>query len=76
MIQVKNLHKSFNQVEVLKGITEEIRDGDVVFSYKLLEGPATTRNAIRLLGLAGYDEEVVERARARAERFETTGNWT
>jgi DNA mismatch repair ATPase MutS len=55
---------------------EEIRDGDVVFSYKLLEGPATTRNAIRLLGLAGYDEEVVERARARAERFETTGNWT
>ena len=54
---------------------EEIRDGDVVFSYRLLEGPAVTRNAIRLLGLAGYDEDVVERAQALAEHFERTGSW-
>lgn len=30
MIRVKNLHKSFNGREVLKGIDEEIQDGEVV----------------------------------------------
>lgn len=30
MIEVKNLHKSFNNNEVLKGIDETIRDGEVV----------------------------------------------
>ena len=55
---------------------EEIKDGDVLFSYKLKEGPAVTRNAIRLLGLAGYAEEVVMRAQNRAEHFEATGSWT
>ena len=30
MIEVKNLHKSFNKVEVLSGINEEIHEGEVV----------------------------------------------
>ncbi len=30
MIEVKNLHKNFNGVEVLKGINEKIEDGEVV----------------------------------------------
>ena len=30
MIKVKDLHKSFNNIEVLKGITEHIDDGEVV----------------------------------------------
>ena len=30
MIRVKDLHKSFNGREVLKGIDEEIQDGEVV----------------------------------------------
>ena len=30
MIRVKDLHKSFNNIEVLKGITEHIDDGEVV----------------------------------------------
>ena len=30
MITVNNLHKSFNGIEVLSGITEEINEGEVV----------------------------------------------
>ena len=54
---------------------EEIDGGDVRFSYKLMEGRALTRNAIRLLGIAGYSSGVVESARKMAEEFEKTGEW-
>jgi len=47
---------------------EEIRAGDVHFSYKLLPGPATSQNALRLLRVMGYDEELV----AAAERMTTS----
>ncbi len=30
MIEIKNLHKSFDDLEVLKGITETIQDGEIV----------------------------------------------
>ncbi len=45
---------------------EEIRDGEILFDYKIKEGPATTRNAIRLLGIMGFPGDLVERAMARA----------
>ena len=54
---------------------EEVREKDVVFNYKLVEGRALSRNAIALLKIAGYDESVVTGARAQAERFEKTGEW-
>ena len=54
---------------------EEVREKDVVFNYKLVEGRALSRNAIALLQIAGYDESVVYGARAQAERFEKTGEW-
>lgn len=54
---------------------EDVRDGDVVFNYKLKEGKATTRNAIKLLELMGYDREVIEKASAQAEHFVETGAW-
>ena len=54
---------------------EDIRDGDVVFNYQLMKGKATTRNAIKLLEIMGYDEEIIEKAAARAERFAKTGVW-
>ena len=54
---------------------EEIREKDVVFNYKLVEGRALSRNAIALLQIAGYDDSVVSAARAQAERFEKTGEW-
>ena len=45
------------------------------FSYKLFEGPATTRNAIALLDNLGYDSEIIQKARKRAEEFTRTGVW-
>lgn len=55
---------------------EEIEGGDVVFSYKLNPGKAATKNAIRLLGMLGYDEDIVLKAGERARRFEETGVWS
>lgn len=54
---------------------EEIEDGDVRFSYRLFEGPSTSCNAIALLGSLGYDKNLVEKARARADGFLKQGNW-
>lgn len=54
---------------------EEVKDGDVVFNYRLLEGKATTRNAIRLLELLGYDAEIIRRANHQAEHFMEKGEW-
>lgn len=55
---------------------ETIEKGDVAFSYKLMPGKATTTNAIRLLKMLGYDEDIVEKAKERADRFEKTGVWS
>ena len=54
---------------------ETIENGDISFNYKLLSGKATTRNAIKLLEAIGYDEAIVRRAQARAERFAESGVW-
>lgn len=55
---------------------EDIKEGDVVFNYKLKSGKATTRNAIKLLELMGYDKDVIERASAQAEHFAQYGVWS
>ncbi len=55
---------------------EEIAGEDVRFSYKLKEGRAMTRNAIRLLGIAGYSRDVVDAAQNMAENFTLNGEWS
>lgn len=55
---------------------ETVLNDDVVFPYRLMRGRASTRNAIRLLELMGYDPEVTKQASALAERFLETGSWT
>ena len=35
--------------------SEEIGEDDIAFSYKILEGPATSQNAVKLLEFAGID---------------------
>lgn len=55
---------------------EEVREGDVVFNYRLQTGKAVTRNAIRLLELMGYDKGIIDRAYSQAEHFVQTGHWT
>ncbi len=55
---------------------EVIRDGDILFPYQLLPGKASTRNAIRLLQMMGYDEQIIKNASGQAECFLKTGKWT
>lgn len=55
--------------------TEEIRNGDMRFSYRLLRGRADQNNAIKLLEAVGYDREIVEHARACAAHFLKEGMW-
>ncbi|MBQ7360840.1 MAG: hypothetical protein IJW63_12210, partial [Lachnospiraceae bacterium] len=54
---------------------EKVQDGDVLFNYELMIGKATTRNAIQLLRIMGYDSNIIESATDRAERFLQTGRW-
>ncbi len=54
---------------------EAVRDNDILFSYLLQKGRASTRNAIRLLQIMGYDEEIIRQAERRAQRFTETGVW-
>ena len=53
----------------------DVSDNDVHFDYKLKEGPATNRNAIKLLSVLGYDNNLVDNAQKLAEKFLTTGVW-
>lgn len=54
---------------------EKIEEEDIYFPYLLLKGPATSRNAIALLKMLGYDERIIQEAEAMAERFLESGNW-
>lgn len=55
--------------------TEEIKNKDILFSYKLFEGRAQSRNAIKLLELMGYDREIVDSAMDCANFFLEKGQW-
>lgn len=59
----------------LKHFEERIENGQMVFDYRLHEGAAFTRNAIRLLDLMGYPDGITHAATQRAERFLQTGRW-
>ncbi len=54
---------------------EQIADGDILFDYKLKNGKAVSKNAIRLLELMGYSKEIIEEATYAAEQFELNGIW-
>lgn len=54
---------------------EEVKDREIVFNYLLQQGRATTRNAIRLLDMLGYDPELVRDAGNAAAEFEHIGVW-
>jgi hypothetical protein len=46
---------------------ELVEDGVMTFDYQLREGPAQTRNAIRVLEAIGYPETITREARAETE---------
>ncbi|MCM1124196.1 MAG: hypothetical protein NC416_16565 [Eubacterium sp.] len=54
---------------------ERIEEDDIFFPYKLMHGPATTRNAIALLKMLGYDDHIIEDAEELAEKFLISGSW-
>ena len=54
---------------------EYITSEDVRFDYVLKEGKSTGRNAIALLKLLGYPQDVTDHAFERAERFVNEGVW-
>lgn len=54
---------------------EQVTDNDVKFNFRLFKGPATTRNAIKLLNIIGYDKEIIENAEMQAKYFLDTGSW-
>ena len=54
---------------------EQVEDEDVIFDYRLRQGKAMTRNAIKLLHMIGYDDTIVQRAQKRVESFIEKGNW-
>jgi DNA mismatch repair ATPase MutS len=51
---------------------EDIVGGDLVFPYDLRKGPSTTRNAILLMRIVGFPEQVVEDATGVVERLEAS----
>ncbi len=54
---------------------ELIENDDVKFNYKLMDGRAKSRNAIKLLGIIGFEKKIIDAAADRSERFLKTGIW-
>lgn len=54
---------------------EQFSDGDLVFPYRMMPGCASSRNAIRLLEIMGYDSRIMEAAGRQAEYFLKNGSW-
>lgn len=54
---------------------ETVADEDISFNYCLQEGPAVTRNAIKLLKMMEYDEKIVNGAECMAGEFLKNGTW-
>lgn len=55
---------------------EEVQEHDILFNYKLYEGRAVSRNAIKLLSIIGYQEQIIQKAEDTARRFLETGHWS
>lgn len=55
---------------------EEIKENDIFFNYQLQTGRAKTRNAIKLLGIIGYEPKIIESAEGLAKEFSETGEWS
>lgn len=54
---------------------ETIENDDISFAYKLMPGRATTRNAIKLLDIMGYDKKLVHDAEKMAEGYLNSGEY-
>jgi DNA mismatch repair ATPase MutS len=55
---------------------ERISDHEILFDYKLYQGRAVSKNAIKLLGMLGYSKDIIQNAEKAAEGFISTGEWS
>lgn len=55
--------------------SENITDNDIKFNYMLLDGPANSKNAIKLLSLLGFEKAIVNKATERVDMFLKTGEY-
>lgn len=55
--------------------TETFIDGDIHFDYKIRTGPSTSRNAIKLLEVLAYPEQITEQANRLAKDFMKEREW-
>lgn len=54
---------------------EDFVDDDVVFNYLIKDGKATSKNAIKLLSVMGFDNSVVSESQTLADKFLKEGKW-
>ncbi len=54
---------------------ERIEANEVLFDYKLYEGKAVSKNAIKLLDMLQFPKDITAAAEASAEEFLVTGEW-
>lgn len=65
------LEKSFSNYH----FQERISNNEVLFDYRLYQGKAVSKNAIKLLSIMGYPKAITEDAEKAAEDFITKGEW-
>lgn len=70
-LELTQILKSFDNYH----FEEEMSDGDIIFSYLLKEGAANSRNAISLLGRAGFDKTICDNATSLVAKYTTEGKW-
>lgn len=55
---------------------EQIIDNNILFDYKLFEGRAVSKNAIKLLSIIGYSNDIIDNAAKAANDFLEIGTWS
>lgn len=55
---------------------ERIEKNEILFDYKLYQGKAISKNAIKLLNMMGYPKSIIESAESAAEEFLHKGEWS
>ena len=55
--------------------TEEIKENEVVFPYILHKGTCDRTNAIRLLSVLKFDDEIVKGSNELVDGYRKSGKW-
>ena len=66
------LEKNFNMYH----FEEKVEDDGVTFDYKLKDGRAVTRNAILLLKMLKFDQNITDEAEKAADNYLKSGEWS